>query len=186
MWSQPAGVPEFRLVAEKVKEAAFRAANFQGLAMLPRPQAESMGQTMVTGLLQQLRSTPSELLGIEYCYNECPSLRQMQAEAVNANLRKNTESLKPEIKEFTPPDIYEKSQIMCAALARFWCGVIKSNLPMLPYVSIGVEDRANVLLHKFLKATGSLGERSVKTVDAWAEDLDLKGMYKWTFRAKQL
>ena len=110
----------------------------------------------------------------------------MQAEAVNANLRKYTESLKPEIKKFTPPDIYEKSQIMCAALARFWCGVIKSNLPMLPYGSIGVEDRGNLLLHKFLKATGSLGERSVKTVDAWAEDLDLKGMYKWTFRAKQL
>lgn len=186
MWSHPEGIPQFRLVADKVAEAALRAANFQSLAKLPRQHAERMGQTMVNGLLHQLLSTPSELLAIEYCFNECPSLRQMQAESVNANLRRNTASLKPEIKELTPLDIYEKNQVMCATLARYWCGVTKSNLPMLPYSSIGVENHANILLHKFFKASGSLGERSVSVVDSWAKDLDLSDLYEWKFRTKQL
>lgn len=186
MWSHPEGIPEFRPNAAMVSEAAIRAASFPGLAKLPRRDAEQMGQLMVNGLLHQLLSTPSELLAIEYCFNECPSLHALQAEVMNASLRRNSGSLKPEIRETTPPDIFENSQTMCAALARYWCGVIGSKIPMLPYLSLGIEDRANLLLHKFIGATGTLGQRSVSTVNGWADELGLRSMYQWTFRKKQL
>ena len=184
MWSHPDGVPQFRTFPEKINNAAREAANFSGLSIISKSQALQMVTSMFNGLMHQLLSTPSELIALEYCYNECPSLRQMQAEAVNANLRRNTESLKPEIKTITPPDIYEKNQIMCAALARFWCGVTNSMLPSIPYQSIGVDYRGNLLLQKFLKAEGSLGERSVSVVDAWAMDLELHDYYEWKFRDK--
>jgi len=184
MWSHPAGVPQFRLVTDKVAYAIRKASSWKGLARLPGSRAEQIGQTMVNGLLHQLLSTPSEMIAIEHCYNECPSLRQMQAEAVSASLRRNTETLKPEIKELAPPDIYEGNLAMCATLASLWCQLIGNDVAMIPYKSVGIEGRAAILLQKFRASSGTLGQRSVATVDAWAEELGLRSLYEWAFRPK--
>ncbi len=182
MWSHPLGIPKFRLIADKVAHVVRQAADCHGLARLSPALREQTALQMVRGLLHQLQSTPAELIGIDYCYRECPSLRQLQVDALTINLRFNTQSLKPDIKAFAPSDVYEKNQIMCAALARFWCDLTGTEAAWLPYKSIGVDTPAQGLLQKFRDATGSLGERSTNIVDAWADELGLRGLYEWTYR----
>jgi len=184
MWSHPLGIPKFRPIANKVEYAIRKAADWRGLARLPSTLREQTAQQLVTGLLHQLQSTPAELIGIDYCYRECPTLRKLQGDAMTINLRFNTQSLKPEIKAMAPPDIYEKNQIMCAALARFWCDLTGTEAAWLPYKSIGVDVQATRLLEKYRAAIGSLGERSTGVVDAWADELGLRSLYEWTYRSK--
>jgi hypothetical protein len=184
MWSHPLGIPKFRPIANKVAYFIKKAADWRGLARLSSTLREQTAQQLVTGLLHQLQSTPAELIGIEYCYRECPTLRKLQGDAMNVNLRYNTQSLKAEVKALAPPDIYEKNQIMCAALARFWCDLAGTEAAWLPYKSIGVDTQATELLKKFHETTGSLGERSTNIVDAWADELGLRSLYEWEYRSK--
>jgi hypothetical protein len=184
MWSHPRGVPQFQLVDEKIRYAVGKVGRWKGLSRYPKHMVDVTARAMFTGLLHQLLSTPSELLGIEYCYRECKSLRQQQADAVNASIRRNTQSLTPQVRELAPPDLYERNQSMCAALARFWCDLIGSEVAMLPYKSIGMDKKAEVLLAHWRESAGSLGERSVATVDKWADWMGLRSFYTWGFRPK--
>ena len=108
----------------------------------------------------------------------------MQAVALGVSLRRTTQMLRPEIKGLFPPDLLEKNQTMCAAVARLWCDLIGDESPMLPYTSLGVAGKAEYLLKKYRVVTGSLGERSVSITDAWAEVMDLHDLYQWTYRPK--
>jgi hypothetical protein len=107
----------------------------------------------------------------------------MQVAAVGASLRRNTESLNPKVKDLTPPEIFSKNQILCAALARFWCDLTESDVAMIPYKSVGFEDRATALVEMFRERKGAPGLRSVETVDMWAQELGLRNQYEWKFRS---
>lgn len=184
MWSHPQGVPVFEPVPEKLGYAIRKAAGFRGLAKLPVALAEQTSKNMVIGLLHQLRSTPGELFAMEYCHRECPGLRAQQAEAIARALQRNTGSLKPEIREMAPPDIWLNNQILCTALARGWCDLAGDDASMLPYKSIGVEGKAQKLVESWRNSQGSFGERNVEAVDRWAGELGLRSLYAWTFRRK--
>ena len=185
LWSHPQGVPVFRMVPEKVDYAVRKAASHRGLEKQPAGMAEQVASSLVAGRLHQLRSTPSEITAVDYCHRECPGLRDLQIDAMTQNLRRNTGSLMPAIREMAPPDIWTHSQIMCAALAKAWCGLSGSDAAMLPYKAIGVETKAQKFLDLWRDSRGTLGERYVQTVDDWAVELGLKSLYAWEFRAKQ-
>ena len=184
MWSHPQGVPQFQFVQDRVDQAILEASEFQGLAKYSRDAAAATAKSLVTGLLLQLRSTPSELIAIEYIHRECPSLHRQQADTVHAILRRNSQGLKPEIKEFAPPELLEASLILSAVVALHWSGLSGSSAAMLPYKSVGLDTRAGEFLADFHSAAGSLGERGQATVDLWAKKLQFLGLYDWTFRPK--
>lgn len=184
MWSHPKGVPQFSPVPEKIVHEAQKAANWKGLSKLSPAMAEEISKSLVSGLLFQLRSTPCELAAIEYCFRECPSLRGQQADAVGQSLKRNTRDLQPMIKDLSPPDIYQNSQIMNASLARFWCDLSGTETAMIPYKAIGVDIRARKFVDLWRDSRGTLGERTIQTVDDWAVELKLRSLYAWTFREK--
>ena len=185
MWSHPSGVPQFAPNVDKINDAISKAKKWRALAKLPAAQSEKVANILVTGLLHQLRSTPFELIAIEYCYKECPGLREMQAEVLSGNLRRNTAGLKPELKEMTPPDLYRANLAMSAVLAQFWCDISGDRLAMLPYQSVGMEENAKSLLGMFNNCPGTDGERCVATVDLWAEEMGIDRLYTWRYRSKQ-
>lgn len=184
MWSHPQGVPVFELVPEKIDYAIRKAARCRGLAKLPQALSEQTARNMVFGLLHQLISTPPELIAMEYCHRECPGLRGQQADALAQSLRRNTENLRAEIKEMAPPEIWADNQTLCAVLARCWCDLVEDEIAMLPYNSVGVEDAAKKFVGIYRSVRGTMGERSVGTVDCWATELGLRSLYTWTFRKK--
>lgn len=186
MWTHPAGIPKFNPITDKVVYASRKASQWKPVAKLSPGQAEDLGRMLVTGLLHQLRSTPAEMLAIESVFRECPSLRIMQAECLNTSLRRSTETMKPMIKDMTPPTIWENNLVMSAALALSWCNLAQSDIAMLPYKSIGLERKAAVLVEKLNATVGTSGERSVATTDAWADELGLRTMYAWTFQPKTI
>lgn len=185
LWSHPQGVPMFRIVPEKVDYAVRKAANHRGLPKQPAGMAEQLASSLVAGLLHQLRSTPVEITAVDYCYRECPGLRDLQVDALTQNLRRNSGSLMPAIREMAPPDIWTNSQVMGAALAKAWCDLSGSETAMLPYKAIGVEAKAQKFLDLWRDSRGTLGERYVQTVDDWAVEFGLKSLYTWEFRDKQ-
>lgn len=184
MWTHPSGIPEFTLDPEKLAHAQRKAMTWKGLEKIPKTMAEKLVSQFVTGLLHQLRSTPSELIAVEHIFKNCPTLRDQQAQNVNRNLRQYSQSMKPEIRNLTPPNIFEGNQIMCGALAKLWCELTDSKLPMLPYKSIGLESRIAEILEIYQTQDGSMGERILLTVDGWAEKLKLRTLYTWGFRSK--
>ena len=184
MWSHPRGVPQFEPIEERVDQAVREAAQSPRLAKYSKEAAAKTANSLVTGLLLQVRSTPSELIAMEYIRRECPSLHRQQSDTVNAILRRNSQGLKPEVKEFAPAEILEKSLLMCAVVALLWSQISGSTAAMLPYKSIGLDTKAEELLADFRAVPGELGERSQAVVDAWAEKLQLLELYEWTFRPK--
>ena len=184
MWSHPEGVPVFCTVKDKLDYAVRKVANHRWMAKQPPARAEELAHQLVDGLLFQLRSTPGEIAAVDFCYRECPGLREMQADAMTRSLRRNTGSLAPSIREIMPSDVWECSQTICAALAKTWCGLTGSEAAMLPYKAIGVETKAQKLLDLWRDSRGTLGERYLQTVDDWAVEFKLKSLYTWEFRDK--
>ncbi len=184
MWSHPKGVPQFCLHDDRVKKAIDETANWSGLAGLPKHVAIATAQSLVQGLLHQLCSTPSELLAVDYCLKECPTLREQQATSLHASFRRNTQSMKPELRDFIPPDIFAANMAMCASVAILWGKRTGDTVASLPYKAIGADTKAGLLLDVFDLTSGSPAERSMATVDAWAKIFKLSDLYTWTFRPK--
>lgn len=184
LWSHPEGVPEFKPIPDKMDYAVCKAANWRGLKKLAPAFAAKTAGSLIVGLLHQLRSTPAELMAMEYCWRECPGLRDRQTAAVTASLRRNTGNLRPEIREMAPPDIWKANQTICAALAQGWCDLTGEDALMLPYRAVGADASARKLVNLGWKTAGSPAERIVATVDAWAAELGLRTLYEWTFRKK--
>ena len=184
MWSHPAGVPQFRPEREKMLSAIGELTDREQLAGIPEEKRVEFARSIVEGQLHQLRSTPFELWGIDYCYRECPGLRDLQSDAVTATLRANAYTMRPNFSKLVPSAILVHSQAMGATLALFWSELIGDERPMMPYSAVGLDTDAKLLAGIFRSADGSPGQRCVDTVDAWAVKLGLRDMYEWSYRPK--
>lgn len=184
MWTHPLGIPEFYPEQSKMMYAQRKAMNWKGLSKLPRDTAEQFASQIVTGLLHQLRSTPSELIAVEHIYKNCPELMDQQTHMVDRNLRQYTQSMKPQIRALTPKNIFESNQIMCGVLAQIWCNLTDTKLPMLPYKSIGLGEQIKAFLDMYHSTEGTMGEKIILTVDSWAEELKIRTLYTWGYRSK--
>lgn len=185
MWSHPLGIPKLEVLPDTFGDAVRKAMPWRSLAKLGNDRAEKAAGLMVGGLVHQLRSMPAEILAVQYCHAECPSLRGLQNEYVSENMRRNSGALSPSIKELTPPAIYDKSIAMNAAFALGWSKVSGSETALLPYKAIGADQMAKTLIDLLQAQTGTMGERMVATVDAWAEKLELRSLYQWGYRERR-
>jgi len=158
-----------------------KAAQWKGLASLSRDGSARTAEMLVQGLLHQLRSQPMELYVIEYCAKECPGLKEMQAACVEQSLRRGSESLRPNIRDMAPPDIFAKSAAMTAALAIQWARISGSRTATIPYRSLGFLDEGERLFKLYTDAPGTASERCVSVVDLWAEHLKLRTLYRWQY-----
>jgi hypothetical protein len=132
--------------------------------------------------LLQIQSLPMEMMAIAYCRNNCPDLIELQNEAVATTLREATDSLAPQIKAMTPPDIFDNSATMNAAFAINWARLTGSDMPVLPYKAMGFYDKGYDLFRIFESIADDDSERYVKNVDGWAQMLGLITLYEWHYR----
>ena len=84
------------------------------------------------GLIQQVYSLPLEIRVARICFESCPGLREMQEEKLTSHLRKLTEVFSPKIRQQIPPDLFDKSVTMNAALAQAWGQLIRQQVACHP------------------------------------------------------
>jgi len=179
LWSDPTKVPGMALEKAKGDFLARKWAATKQLAALPSDSALKMAHFYVDGLVRQVSSTPLEIRVANLCYESCSSLRDMQAELLTAHLRGISEAFSPKIKERAPQDVFEKNMAMNAAFALNWARISSSRICLLPYESTGHTDAGQKLLTIVDTAAAHTSENHMRTVDAWAEELSLRTLYRW-------
>ena len=179
LWSDPTKVPGMAFEKTKCDYLAGKWAKSKQLAALGADTAAKMANFHVEGLVRQVSSTPLEIRVANLCFESCPSLRDMQAESFNAQLRGISEAFSPKIKDRAPLEVFQKNVEMNAALALNWARLSGSRLCLLPYESTGHIEAGQKLLDSVDAAPAQTSQCHMETVDAWAEQLSLRTLYRW-------
>lgn len=182
LWSDPSRIPVFSPIHEKVRHLVGRLTSSRTLAKLPPALSQQTAEQFASGLLHQLRSMSIEILAVRDCRVECPDLRDMQTEAVEAQLRLLSENFAPKVRSIAPEQAWRSSVSMCSAYALNWSRLAESPLTMLPYQSAGFSDAAAKLLAELDTREARSSTTYMQAVDAWAEFLGFRTLYKWEFR----
>jgi hypothetical protein len=181
-WSDPARIPVFSPIPDKVRYATDRTASSKPLSRLPPKLAQQTATQFVQGSLDQLRSMSLEILTIRDCRTQCPDLNELQTEAVDDQLRRLSENLAPKIRSIAPETIWRNTVSMVSAYALNWSQLTDSALPMLPYQSAGFADIAAKLLAELTSREAKTSANYTAAVDAWATHLRMRTLYNWDFR----
>jgi len=192
LWADPSQVPA--MVFEKAK-CEFQAKKWAGtkqLAAFPAAEAYERAHYYVEGLLRQVNSIAMEIRVANLCFQNCPSLRSLQNESFTSQLREISGAFSPKIKQSVPEEIFSKNMTMNAALALNWARISGSRLFLLPYEATGYLQGGQILLHILDRlAPSSFDPISIPTlqghreiVDAWAENLSLRTLYRWEMSSR--
>lgn len=183
-WKDPENIPDFGVLNEKVKYLSSKLANRNRPQKFPLGAWEGFVSSLITSLLQQLHSTPFELMAISYCREQFPGFNSLQEQCVENQLRENIKALSPQIQEFAPKDIFDKNASMNAAFALHWSRITEDNSFLLPYKAMGFFDMGSDLYKIYNKLVDFSQPQVaiVAIVNAWAEFLSLKTMYTWSYR----
>lgn len=181
LWSNPARVPKMVFQSEAHDALLEKCAGADEHSDLTDAGKDLAAKLYVNGLLNQLNSMPIEIRALSLCHELCPSLREMQEEAVNAYLRILSQTLSPKVMQRIPRWIFEGNVGMSAAFVLNWARLSGSNLCLLPYESTGHIERGQKLLGEVDAALDRTSESHTQIVDAWARQLSLDNVYRWEF-----
>lgn len=142
------------------------------------PGARSAKETLINGLLTQLRSVPIGLRIDDWLWTICPELREEQVASARLQLRDNVQVLNPSIRRSFPKKVVKANTAMNSAFALFWATKLEDPSVSLPYLSIGTDVEGKALLDTFVTMDSNpTSDRAL--VDRWAEELGLSGWYSW-------
>jgi hypothetical protein len=169
--------PEARFVFGIAPEASTKMERILADRSLP-PQAKTMKDMLLNGLLTQLRSIPIGLRIDDWLWSLCSELREEQTASARIQLQQNVQVLDPGIRKAFPKKLVSANTAMNAAFALYWADKLQDPSIVLPYRSIAADADGKALLAVFGRADSSpIADWSL--VDAWAEELGLRGWYQW-------
>lgn len=183
-WAEPTRIPFFVLRHSSTKEIVERVASAREVSNLPLNIRHQFSRMIVEGLLNQLQSTPTEMMAIEMCYALCRGLRGIQEEAIKVNLREMTESLSPEIRGRTPSEIFNRNAAMNAAFCLTWAERSGDTTAVIPFETLGFVTKGQELFDAYRAIPEGSAQRYVLTVDRWAEILKMESWYEWEYRSE--
>jgi len=148
------------------------------LSRLPAEAARQLQENWLNGILTQLRSYPIGLRVDAWIAEEFPSLKTQQLASTTWQLQQNLAVLRPEIAQLTAEEIYRASVGMNAALAAFWAEAVGQPQLTLPYKATKYLGLAGQLLEVF-RTVPKEPAHDQELVDAWADQLGMRGWYAW-------
>lgn len=138
----------------------------------------SMTDSLLLSLLTQLRSYPVGLRVDAWLHANYPDLRDLQKQAVRAQLNENLQSLTAGMAGFFPAKLSRSSLGMNAAFALHWSQLWNEPPLTLPYKAAGLLERGESLMKIFHKLPpDAANDRQL--IDEWAFDLGIKGWYQF-------
>jgi hypothetical protein len=145
---------------------------------LQKAQIEQMRSQFLNGLLIHLRSIPVGLRVSEWLSAKYPELGELEKEHVQNEVNINRQSMKAEIKEITPPKIYQAAQSIGAAYTLYWSEIYRKPEWFNPYRLNGFEKQARKLLELFNHGLDDpLHDQEL--IDAWGKHLGISDWYRW-------
>jgi hypothetical protein len=181
-WANPEKIASFVVRDEKMNYLVDKYSKHTALSKLPSDAVRQYARLIAHGLMNQLQSQPIEMMAIAYCRQNCPGLVDLQNEAVVASLREATASLSPQIRETSPPEVFEKNATMNAAFAINWARLTGSDVAVLPFKTLGFYEKGQDLFRIYETIPDNDPDRYVKNVDGWAQMLQLVSLYEWRYR----
>lgn len=181
-WADPRGVLDFVPDEEAVAKFVVPVEKAFERHGVPPSSAQQAANSLVRGLLLQLVSSPIEILSVEWCFRECPSLRSEQQVYVMAHLRELSSTLAPDVREMTPSQIYNPTVTMNAAYTLNWAKLSGETVGLLPYEALGFKKPAEILLDSLGAIPADAPDISKRATDEWAARLNLAGLYRWSLR----
>jgi hypothetical protein len=145
---------------------------------LPQAARKQLANQFVDGLLVQLRSYPIGMRIDQWIRETFPTLHEAQEASIDRQQRDNAQALNPQIRQMTPTLIFSANASMNAAYAIFCERLLNWSHYVIPYRSLGFEERGRALL-SVSDELPSDARHDRDLVDAWAKDLDVSDWYRW-------
>jgi hypothetical protein len=183
-WADPSRIPSFFLSHSRTEKIVQKVSKAKEVSHLPLSVRDQFCKMIVEGLLNQVQSAPTEMMGIEMCHELCPGLRNLQQEAVKANIREMTAALSPKIRTQVPSEVFRRNAAMNAAFCLTWAELSGDRTALIPFETLGFLEQGQALFAAYRSVPVDSGERYVVVVDKWAEILEMQGWYVWRFRSE--
>ena len=145
---------------------------------LPKAAVKQLSDQFVDGLLVQLRSYPIGMRIDHWIRETLPTLREAQEASIDRQQRDNAQALNPRIRHMTPTLVFSANASMNAAYAIFCERLLNRSQYMIPYRSLGFEERGRTLLG-ISDELPSDARHDRALVDAWAKELEVSDWYRW-------
>ena len=181
-WSDPENIPDFAVKDNKVSHQIDKYSKDRKLEKFPPDKTHQFVKSIVMGLMHQLISQPVEMIAMDICREECPGLKDIMETSINNTILALHQNLDPKIRQITPTDLFEKNNAMNAALALNWVRMSENEHLLVPFKTVGILDKGKELLKIFDSVPVSDKQRYTKTVDGWADKLQLSSLYTWKYR----
>ncbi len=145
---------------------------------LPKATVKQLADQFFDGLLTQLRSYPIGMRIDQWIRETYPALHEAQEASIDRQQRDNAQALNPRIRQMSPPLVFSGNASMNASYALFCERLLGRGQYVIPYRSVGFEERGRDLLRVWDELPfDPRHDRDV--VDAWAEELEVSDWYRW-------
>jgi len=182
-WGDPERIPDFVVLNDKAGSLTSKFAKLSKRRGVPPEAALEYANMIVSGILQQLNSLPTQIISMDMITELCPDLRSLQEESVNTELREITAIFTKQIRKTTPKPIFDRSAAMNSAYTIKWTKITGDKTALLPYQSLGYMNRGEQLLGIYEAVSKKNDpDRYIETVDGWAKILKMDTWYEWRFR----
>lgn len=145
---------------------------------LPKAAVKQLAEQLFDGLLVQLRSYPIGMRIDQWIRKTYPALHEAQEASVDRQQRDNAQGLNPQIRQMAPPIIFSGNASMNAAYALFCERLLNRSQYVIPYRSLGFEERGGTLLSVWDELPSD-ARHDRDLVDSWAEELGVSDWYQW-------
>lgn len=184
-WTNPTRIPIFVPNQGKVSYQIDKVSQNKKLQNFSIEIARQYASQIVMGLLHQLLSQPIEMISIDICRQECPSLFNLMDTAISNEIQELHQSLKLEVRQKTPEEIFIKNTMMNAAFTLNWSRISGNQHLLVPFFAANILNEGKELLKIYDSVDTDDPQRYSKTVNVWAEKLDMASLYRWEFRNEQ-
>ena len=142
-------------------------------------EVRNMGETLLGGLVTQLRSTPVGFRIEDWIARDYPELEDQQRRAARSQLTENLAAIRLAGSGRFPRRVVAANLGMNAAFAAYWARKWNDPTLTLPYKAVGQLDMGLRLLAIFDRTPDNPG-LDTQLIHDWAFELKLKGWYEAT------
>lgn len=146
---------------------------------IPKEQMADFLALLCSGLVRQLVTTPADCRIEEWIHNNFEPVRDIQASALHDLYSTSAKCLEPEIKKWTPPSIYRKSNAMNYVLAKATGKLLDDSGLITPYLESGLAE-VGERLDSYLAGEDKGYVDDMRVGDGWAKELGITDWYRWT------
>ena len=145
---------------------------------LGKAQIEQMRSQFLNGLIVHLRSIPVGLRVSEWLSAHYPDLEALEKEHVQKELDVNRQSISKEVKEITPPKVFQVAQSISAAYAWYWSEIYGKPELFNLYRLNGFEKQGQKLIEIF-EQIPDRATHDQELIDVWGRHLGIADWYTW-------